>query len=135
MKRQNVKIKCPYCGSLAQLRPASALNKLAPGYAGKRFYVCSRYPACNSYVEAHASSGLPMGRLANQSLRWKRREAHKALERLWLQGYMSKPEAYRWLQMQMGLPAEDAHIALFSEYRCNEVIRLCGSFGTLRNAA
>lgn len=121
-------LKCPYCGAQAQLRPASALGKASPAYRGKQFYVCTRYPFCDSYVEAHASSGLPMGSLANKSLRRKRREAHIALDRLWHQGYMTKSEAYRWLQVQMGIPAEDAHIAKFSEYRCEEVVRLCNRF-------
>lgn len=41
---------------------------------------------------------------------------------------MSKKEAYRWLQVQLGLPESEAHIARFSEYRCMQVIRLCDSF-------
>ena len=46
MKR--VKIKCPYCGARATLRPAAALGKTAPGYAGKRYYVCARYRKLSS---------------------------------------------------------------------------------------
>jgi len=126
MKRQT--IKCPYCGAQAQLRPASALGKTSPVYKEKRFYVCARYPFCDAYVEAHAASGRPMGSLANQSLRRKRRDAHIALERLRQQGGMTKSETYRWLQVQMGIPAEDAHIGKFSEYRCDEVVRLCARF-------
>lgn len=41
---------------------------------------------------------------------------------------MSKKEAYRWLQIQMGLPETEAHIAKFSEMRCEQVIRLCERF-------
>ena len=133
MKRINV--RCPYCGARAALRPAAALGKNAPGYAGKRFYVCTRYPFCDAYVEAHARSGLPMGTLANKRLRWKRREAHDALERLWLTGLMSKAEAYRYLQIQLGIPADDAHIGKFSEYRCGEVIRICKDMINRQNAA
>ena len=126
MKRVN--IKCPYCGAAAQLRPASALGKTSPAYAGKRYYVCSRYPFCDSYVEAHKESGLPMGTLASKQLRRMRRDAHLALDRLWKRGYMTRAEAYRWLQTQMGIPKSDAHIASFSEYRCDEVIRMCNLF-------
>lgn len=123
MKR--VKIKCPYCGARATLRPAAALGKTAPGYAGKRYYVCARYPFCDAYVEAHARSGKPMGSLANKQLRWKRRSAHDAMARLWERGLMSKAAAYRWLQLQFGIPVEEAHIGRFLEYRCDEVIRMC----------
>lgn len=96
MKRVN--IKCPYCGSRAFLRPASvvygakAINPAAP------YYVCARYPACDAYVAAHKDTRLPMGTLADKNLRCKRIEAHKAFNRLWESGLMSKKQAYRWLQ-------------------------------------
>ncbi len=41
---------------------------------------------------------------------------------------MTRTAAYHWLQLQMGLPPEDAHIAKFSEWRCEQVIRLCDHF-------
>ena len=41
---------------------------------------------------------------------------------------MTIDEAYRWLQTQLGLPESEAHIGKFSEYRCNEVIRMCEQF-------
>lgn len=50
------------------------------------------------------------------------------LFRLWESGLMQKTEAYRWLQVQVGLPQEEAHIAKFSEFRCEEVIQLCRKF-------
>lgn len=126
MKRPN--IKCPYCGSQAFLRPASVLNRHDPRYDNEKYYVCARYPFCDSYVRAHADSQLPMGTLANKALRRKRREAHIALQSLLDSGLMTKKEVYRWLQVQMGLPEEEAHIAKFSERRCEEVIRLCRRF-------
>lgn len=126
MKRPN--IKCPYCGSRAILRPASALGKTSPCYQGKEFYVCARYPRCDSYVAAHERSRLPMGTLANAPLRRKRHDTHLAFDRLWKDGYMTIDEAYRWLQVQLGIPKTEAHIAMFSEYRCEQVIRLCSAF-------
>lgn len=53
---------------------------------------------------------LPMGTLADKALRKKRHDAHVALDSLWKNGIMSRKEAYRLLQLSMGLPAEDAHI-------------------------
>ena len=126
MKRPN--IKCPYCGSQAFLRHASALGKSGPTYNGKQFYVCARYPRCNSYVAAHEHSRLPMGTLASPRLRRLRHETHLAFDRLWQEGYMSIDEAYRWLQTQLSIPKTEAHIAMFSEYRCEQVIRLCSAF-------
>lgn len=134
MKRPN--IKCPYCGSQAYLRPASVLNRSGSSYDRDKYYVCAKYPFCDSYVKAHADTQLPMGTPADRSLRRKRREAHIALQKLLDSGLMTKKEAYRWLQVQMGLPEAEAHIAKFSEQRCEEVIRLCRRFQRPhRNAA
>ena len=124
MKRIN--IKCPYCGSQALLRPASAVRRNAA--PGEMVYVCARYPVCDAYVSAHKESLLPMGTLADKALRLKRRQAHIALNRLWEENHMTKKEAYRWLQVQLGLPEAEAHIARFSEFRCRQVIDLCDRF-------
>jgi len=124
MKRIN--IKCPYCRSQALLRPASVVHECAA--PGEEVYVCARYPVCNAYVSAHRDSHLPMGTLADRSLRQKRRQAHIALNQLWEQGLMTRKEAYRWLQVQLGLPESEAHIGHFSEFRCEQVIRLCSRF-------
>ena len=123
MKRPN--IKCQYCGSQAYLRPASVLNKAEKEDAGSMFYVCARYPVCDAYVTAHAGNHLPMGTLANRRLRQKRRAAHVAFNQLWQSNIMTRKEAYRWLQIQLGIDPEDAHIAKFLDYRCEETIRLC----------
>lgn len=126
--RKRITIKCPYCHSLAVKRPASFIygekNRDQDAYV----YVCSRYPFCDAYVAAHKKTGLPMGTLANGELRHKRILAHRVFNRLWQEGYMGKQAAYRWLQVQLGLPESMAHIAMFSEYLCDRVITLCGEF-------
>lgn len=131
MKRTH--IKCPYCGSQAFLRPASAVHRHAQ--PGEEVYVCARYPACDAYVSAHRESRLPMGTLANKELRNQRRQAHTALNRLWEQGLMTRKEAYRWLQIQLGLPESETHIGHFSEFRCKQVISLCSRFPSVRKPA
>lgn len=125
---KKVNIKCPYCGSRALLRPASvvygprAIDPTAP------YCVCARYPACDAYVAAHKDTRLPMGTLADRELRRKRVEAHKAFDRLWTNGLMDKKQAYRWLQANLDLPEQEAHIGRFSLFRCEQVIRLCESY-------
>lgn len=133
MKRIN--IKCPYCGAKALLRPAGTVHSSAYRKPGDEVYVCSRYPVCDSYVSAHRRTHLPMGTLADRSLRVKRIEAHKVFNRLWENGVMTRTAAYHWLQVQLGLPPEEAHIANFSEWRCNQVIQLCNQFLTLDHKA
>ena len=115
MKRIN--ITCPACGSRAYLRPASVVYGDKAPDPDAKYYVCGRYPACDCYVAAHRKTMLPMGTLAD-----------RALDSLWKKGIMSRKEAYRLLQLSMGLPAEDAHIAKFSAARCDEVIALSRRF-------
>ena len=126
MKRVN--IKCPYCGSRALLRPASVVYGERAADPAAPYYVCARYPACNSYVAAHRATRLPMGTLADAELRRKRIQAHAAFGRLEKNGLMSKRQAYLWLQAKLDLPEQEAHIAKLSAFRCEQVIQLCKSF-------
>ena len=124
MKKKNT-VRCPYCGAEAKLRSATVVYGDATLNKNGYVYVCDRYPACDAYVAAHAGNKLPMGSLANRDLRNKRIHAHHAFDQLWKSGRMTKKEAYRWLQMQFGLPREQAHIAMFGEYMCDRLIREC----------
>jgi len=38
---------------------------------------------------------------------------------------MKKWQAYKWMEAKFGLNSQQAHIAKFSEYMCNELIALC----------
>ena len=112
-------ITCPYCHAPAQLRPASSIYGIHTKDRAAKLYVCSRYPACDAYVQAHKATGLPMGTLADKSLRQKRMQAHRTFNQLWEKGFMRKQDAYAWLCVRLGIPEADAHIANFSEYRCD----------------
>lgn len=122
MKKQS-RITCPYCGRTAVLQKGSYVygDKAKEEY----LYVCSNYPACNSYVGVHAGTKIPKGTLANSELRNKRIRTHKVFDLLWKKNVMSKKEAYRWMEYKMGLPKNTGHIANFSDYRCEELMRIC----------
>ena len=121
---KQIKIRCPYCGAQAVLRPSSAVyhERARPG---EHLYVCAHYPKCDSYVGAHKHSLLPMGTLANAALRGKRIQAHRAFNRLWEDGPMEKWQAYMWMQAKFSLRSDQAHIAMFSEYMCDQLIAVC----------
>ena len=61
---KQTRIHCPYCGSLATLRPASAIHGLSDISAGTYLYVCRRWPACDAYVTADRRTKQPLGTLA-----------------------------------------------------------------------
>ena len=69
---KQTRIHCPYCGSLATLRPASAIHGLSDISAGTYLYVCRRWPTCDAYVTADRRTKQPLGTLANGELRHKR---------------------------------------------------------------
>lgn len=125
MKRKP--IKCPYCGAHAAYRPATIVygESTSEQYADAHLYICSRWPACDAYVSAHKQSKQPMGTLANSELRHKRILAHRSLNALGKQYKMEKRDLYIWLQAKLAFTEEQTHIAMFSEYRCGQVIALC----------
>ena len=128
------KIRCQYCGTRAVLRPDYvAKGKRARGVL---LYVCGRYPRCDAYVGVHKDTCKPLGTLANKSLRTKRRLAHEAFDVLWKSGLMNKAQAYEWIQAEFSLSEEDAHIGMFSEQMCDELIAACEAFvSTIQIAA
>ena len=125
MKQKRIQIHCPYCGAKAVLRPASYVYGASLLEKGRHLYLCSNWPSCDAYVSAHKTSQLPMGPLANGELRHKRILAHRALAAFQKNRRMDKWATYLWLQMQLGLSREEAHIGQFSETQCEQVMELC----------
>ena len=119
MKKQT--IRCPYCGSPAILKDASYVY--GHHSSGGKVYVCSHYPACDSYVGVHQGTSLPKGSLANRTLRKKRIQAHRIFDQLWRQGIFSRQEAYRWIGDRFCLETRQEHIGNFSDYMCDQLIQ------------
>jgi hypothetical protein len=115
-------VRC-HCGAYAALRPASVVH--GDKANAEYLFVCSRYPDCDSYVGVHKNSLKPLGTLAGKELRGKRIEAHKVFNQLWESGIMKKWQAYKWMEAKFGLNQQQAHIAKFSEYMCDELILIC----------
>ena len=121
--RRKKNLTCPYCGSATVLRPDSFVYK--ENARGKHLYVCSRYPECDAYVSVNEDTLEPLGTLANGELRHKRIEAHRAFDQIWRNRIMTRSNAYRWLREKYGMRADQAHIAQFSDYMCESLIREC----------
>lgn len=121
MKMKKKTIRCPYCGRPAILRDASYVYG-SNSYGG-RVYVCSHYPACDSYVGVLSGTNLPKGSLANSALRKKRVQAHQIFDQIWKQGILNRQDAYRWLAEKFCLERRYAHIGEFSDYMCDQLIQ------------
>lgn len=119
-KRKTQTPRCPYCGHPSLLKPASLVY--GEKAKEKHLYVCSRYPVCNSYVGVHERTLDPLGTLANPALRHKRIQAHRLFDRIWKSGIMSRDDAYSWLRYTFGLTGAFAHIGVFSDYYCEQLI-------------
>lgn len=126
MKQKNRRKKspvCPYCGSPTVLRPDSYVYKNDP--RGRYLYVCARYPDCDAYVSADENTLEPLGIPANGDLRHKRIEAHRVFDQIWRSRIMTRANAYRWLREKYGMRKDQAHIAKFSDYICEDLIQEC----------
>ena len=119
--RQGVgQVRC-HCGRPAILRSAEGICRTHR--PGAMVYVCSAYPACNSFVMAHPGTKEPMGTLAAPELRRLRYEAHQQFDQLHKSGLMTRQEAYRWLAYMVQAPMSHAHIGHLGEYYCKVVIQ------------
>ena len=123
--KKTYQIYCPYCGASAVCRPAGTVYGTDTIDHKSYLYLCSNWPFCDAYVSAHKTDRRPMGTLANGSLRHKRILAHQDLEKLRKERHMDKWASYVWLQAKLGLDEHHAHIGMFSEQLCDQVISLC----------
>ncbi|WP_409967687.1 zinc-finger-containing protein [Bengtsoniella intestinalis] len=116
---------CRYCGgtiTLANPREVFGDGVTHLGLEGEYIYLCR---TCNARVGCHRGSTRPLGKVANEVLRLKRRETHQIFDAFWQSHCMSRTEAYHWLGQQMGLSDKKAHIGSFEMDQCQQVIDLC----------
>ena len=119
-RAQSLAPRCPYCGSHSVLRSADGIYR--NNDKNTMLYVCSKYPACDSYVRVHPGTKIPVGTMANRQLRALRNEAHRNFDQLHKKGLMSKEDAYCWLASILAAPLGQAHIGYLGEYYCKQVI-------------
>ena len=116
---------CRYCGGVIKLIPAKAVygeSARRLGMEGEFVYQCQN---CNARVGCHKGTNRPLGNVANEVLRLKRRETHQVFDRYWQSNGMSRTQAYKWLAARMKLSEKQAHIGGFEMDQCQQVIDLC----------
>lgn len=118
---------CDYCGNISLRATGADIYPRRPDLASKVMFVC--WP-CGAWVGCHPGTDKPLGRLANQSLRAAKMDAHAAFDPLW----RGKPKgergrAYAWLADQLGIPQGDCHIGMFDVETCKRVVAICAQRG------
>jgi len=105
-------LRCPDCGSELILKYSKY---------GK-FWGCLKWSEtkCEGSVGAHPD-GRPLGVPASKRVRELRKQVHKAFDRKWKNGEMSRKEAYGWMRRSMRMSEDEAHIANFDEDKCNQL--------------
>ena len=110
----NAKI-CPYCNSLTKI--ISETDVYGKEYQKRKVIACVNFPSCDSYVGTH-DDGTTLGRLANKSLRERKKQAHYWFDKIWKENYIRRSDLYDELSEFLGLPTEYTHIGMFSEKTC-----------------
>ena len=117
---------CRYCGGVVRCVPAEKVYGNAAVSRMKLwdrwFYQCQN---CNARVGCHKGSKRPLGNVANEVLRLKRRETHQVFDAFWKRRGMTRTAAYKWLSEQMELSETEAHIGGFEVDQCQQVIDIC----------
>ena len=112
-------VKCPECGAPMRLRMTQKF-RYGDGRP-RRFWSCTRYPACKGIHGAHPN-GEPLGIPADaETKRW-RVKAHAVFDQI----DMPRKERYLHLQRLMGLSKDEAHIGRFDIEQCKRLIQLLG---------
>ena len=115
-------VKCPYCGSLAELMTGGEVYPGRGDLKDKFFYRCS---PCDAHVGCHPGGKNPLGQLANCELRGARVVAHAAFDPIWKMGGGNRSEAYAWLAKSLGIPKSGCHIAKMDVAMCKRVTQIC----------
>jgi hypothetical protein len=118
---------CPNCGGAVERVSNSLIYRKEYG-AWPFAYRCV-IPACDSYVGLHPKTDIPLGTLANKSVRTARKQAKAMLSPMWEVDGMDKNSVYAWLAEKMGITdVNHCHIGWFDEKQCAQVVQICINF-------
>ena len=130
-----MRICCPYCDRAAELVTGKTIYPRRVDLLDLKFWRCE---PCGAYVGCHKAGAkiydgqkrmvsdgtVPLGRLANATLRRLKQEAHAAFDPLWRSGAMTRVEAYAWLAAQLGVSVRNCHIGMMDDDGCRAVLQV-----------
>ena len=82
----------------AEVYGAAAARRL--GIEREKFYQCQN---CNARVGCHKGTTRPLGNLANETLRLKRKETHQIFDSFWRERGMTRTQGYHWMAKKLRL--------------------------------
>lgn len=112
-------VLCGHCNKPSKLVTGKFLYPHRPDLFKKWYYYCK---GCNAYVGCHKDTENPYGTPANAKLRKLRNEAHKAFDKLWQSGLLTRTQAYSDLANYMELHIDATHIGMFEANQCLDTI-------------
>lgn len=121
---------CDYCSRPSAATTGATIYPHRPELSRLQFFACE---PCGAWVGCHDGTSVPLGRLADASLRKARSEAHRAFDPIWKKQMeetrcskrRARDQAYTWLAREMNLPVQECHIGAFDEGHCRAAITLC----------
>jgi len=115
-------VNCPYCQAEAELTTGKEIYPHRKDLYDLKFWICR---PCGAYTGTHKQSKehAPKGKLADEALRKTRMRAHRMFDPLWESGYMTRNNAYAWLQEKLGWDKKP-HIGFMDIEECERVIEL-----------
>ena len=118
-------MQCPYCEGEATLETGKVIYPHRPDLSTLKFWACI---PCKAWVGCFKGTSKTMGRLANAYTRTLKSKAHAAFDPIWQSGYMTRSEAYVWLQKLTGLTADECHMGWMANNYLTGVQRACTEF-------
>jgi hypothetical protein len=120
---------CPYCGGETEYVDSSEVGPKSYGM----IYLCR---PCDARVGVHKGTNKALGRLADERLRYWKKQAHYFFDKIARTSYINevweekldvndRNKAYIWLSKQMGIERHQCHIGMFDVDECRKVIEIC----------
>ncbi len=110
-------LECPYCK-----RPTELIDSKEYYSNGKSYgmmYICR---PCDATIGCHGKGTKPLGSPAKPVLRELRKCCHVIFDKQWKYGPLNRESAYFELARTMGISTDSAHIGMFREEHCLEML-------------
>lgn len=116
---------CQYCQRPTEIVNGDVIYPHRLDLFDKKFHACL---PCKAWVGCHPGTDKRMGLVANAATRRLKMKAHESFDELWLENYMTRKDAYKWLQKVTGLSKADAHIGWMDDAMLKKIPALVAKY-------